>query len=73
MVTNLPESISWIWVKSDRYPRNPRDIGQYRALLLWVIYWAMRRRMLIFGLKQAIIDVNVRGKPMKRENDIGQI
>jgi len=29
--------------------------------------------MLIFGLKQAILDAVVRNKPMKRQDDMGQI
>ena len=72
-VTVLPESISGIWVTSDQYPGQAMDMGQYRALLSWPIYRELEEKTLIMALKQAIIDVNVRKKPMKREDDMGQI
>ena len=33
-----PPFVSGIWVTSDQYPGYARDNGQYRAVLLWVIY-----------------------------------
>ena len=49
------------------------DDGQYRELLLWVIYLAIACRMLIAGLEPATIGVHVRRKSMKRADDNGQI